>query len=342
MTWVLLGLAGAGILGPAVLGIVWALGRDFGARDAADLQEGFLGPFLRTAPWIALSLGAFLGIVDLLTGSGYLLLLVGAGAGIVVSALLIGWDEFFDRVSPTFYASVRREVHSFFSTPIPYFVLFLFVVLCGIFFWANLKFTRTVSMAPVFGQVTSLCFFLFPLLTMALFARERSEGTIEVLMTAPVSDTTVVLSKFLGTLVFYLAMLLPTVLYYFVLKHIGEEIGKPDPGPVISAYVGMILAGGFFISVGLFTSSITSSQILAALFAWVLIIFFLLSRGIVDLMGLAGTWLGDAIEYVDPLNAHLQPFLRGVIDVKDVLFFLSFTVFFLFLSVRSVESRKWR
>lgn len=316
---------------PAVLGLAARLKR-------AGIVAGLGRPVANLGPWFAVLPGI---LIWLIAGSGWWLA-IGALSGIAALLVCLGWDEALDAFAPSFYACLRRETRSFFATPIPYFVLFLFAILCGLFFWGNLKYSERVSVRYVFDSVSSIGFFLFPLLTMGLFAREKSEGTIEVLMTAPVSEASVTAAKFLATMAFYLVMLLPTVVYYVILKHVGEKIGKPDPGPVISAYVGMILTGGFFVSLGMFASALTSSQILSALLSWVLIVFFLLSQGIAEVMGATGRWLGDALEYMDPLRGHLEPFLSGVIHPKDVVFFLSFTVFFLFLSVRVFEARKWR
>ncbi len=331
MNWIAL------ILIAVILGVPAALGLS-GRFRRAGIGGGLGKPLAALGPWFAVLPGIF---AWQLLGSGWWLP-AGAVAGVAALIVLLGLDEFMDGLIPSFYACLRREVRAFFSTPIPYFVLFLFSVLCGLFFWGNLKFSERVSVRYVFDSVSSIGFFLFPLLTMGLFARERSEGTMEVLMTAPVSESAVTVAKFLATMAFYLVMLVPTFVYYLILKHIGEEIGKPDPGPVASAYLGMVLTGGFFVSLGLFASSLSSSQILSALLSWVLIIFFLVSGGIAEVMGATGTWVGDILEYVDPLKNHLNPFLSGVIHPKNVVFFLSFTVFFLFLTVRVVEARKWR
>ncbi|MHC4471694.1 MAG: ABC transporter permease [Planctomycetota bacterium] len=303
----------------------------------AGMASGISTPSVRLMPWFGVTLGLFWYMLTWeWTG---LLLGFAVGAGFFLVAL--GWDELYDRICPAFYACVRREVGTFFSTPIPYFVLVLFLLLSGFFFWGSLEASQQVSFRPVFRNVSFFGFFLFPLLTMGLFARERSEGTIEALMTAPVSDTAVAVSKFLGTMAFYVAMLLPTVVYFVILRYIGRDIGKPDVGPVISAYVGMILLGGLFASLGLFTSSLSQSQILAALFSWVIIIFFLIAGDLAGLMGISEMGLGSVLEYVGHMN-HQEAFFRGVIEPRDVIYFLSFTVFFLFLSVRAIESRKWR
>jgi gliding motility-associated transport system permease protein len=331
----------AGVVLGAALAVLAAVGV-FLRVKAEGLAEGLLAPYLKLAPWLAVVLGLFVGAVGLWYLNQPLLFFIGVGVGAVAGLVVLGYDELLDRTWPSFYACVRRETFAQFATPIPYFVLFLFLMLTGFLFWATLKSSGVVSVRYVFMSLASICFFLFPLLTMGLFARERSEGTIEVLMTGPVSDAAVTVAKFIGTMVFYLAMLLPSLLYYFILVEVGSEIGKPDPGPVISAMIGMVLVGGFFISLGLFASALTASQILAAILAWMFVIFFMLARPIAEVAGLTYTWLGDILAYMNPTEEHLEPFLRGVIDPKDVVFFLSFTVFFLFLSVRTIETRKWR
>jgi ABC-2 type transport system permease protein len=268
------------------------------------------------------------------------------GLGIVVIGSLWGLfllvDLLLDTQLPSFYAQLRREVAAFFTTPIPYFVLFLFILLSGLSFWNALAQTGAITMQFAFLGTIQMGWFLIPLLTMGLFAQERNDGTIETLMTAPISDAGVTVAKFSAAVCFYIAMLLPTLVYWMLLRNIGQEIGKPDTGPVISTYVGMVLTGCFFIAIGLFTSATTGSQILAALLAWVVMLLLVQADGIARMLNVRGTWVGDALEYLEPNQNHLAPFFRGVIDPKNVLFFLSFILFFLFLSVRSIEARKWR
>jgi len=337
MTWAWIG--GSIPLGILVLGGV--IGLVLRAKEEG-VAEGIVAPLPKMVPWFAIVIGLFVGAVGLWYLNDAILFLLGLLAGAVLAVLVLGWDALLDRLWPSFHACMKRETAAHFSTPIPYFVLFLFLVLTGFFFWMTLRQTGMVSVRMMFGSVTVFCLLLFPLLTMGLFARERSEGTIEVLMTAPVSDSAVTVAKFIGTMTFYMAMLLPSLLYYFILVEVGREIGKPDPGPVISAMLGMVLIGGFFISLGLFASSLTSSQILSAMIAWIMFFVFLVAGGIPEVLGLSYSWVGDVLGYLDPINGHLEPFLKGVIDPKDVVFFLSFTVFFLFLTVRAVEYRKWR
>ena len=327
---VLLGVVVAWLLGTALLGLAWRLGREGG--------PGFGRSLVPAIVWFVTGFGALVWIVMRSQWGA----IYGAAGGAALCVIAFAWDEFYDRVATSFYACVKREVTALFSTAIPYFVLFLFVLLSGVFFWAYLKGTQVASLRYAFENVAQFGIFLFPLLTMGAFAREKAEGTVEVLMTAPISDVSVVVSKFLGILSFYLVMLLPTVIYYAILAWIGQAKGLPETGPIWTAYLGMVLLGSFFISMGMLASSLTSSQILAALLSWVFVIVFLIAEGLVQVLGLTGTDLGDALSYLSPLGPHLNTFLTGVIDPKDVVFFLSFIVFFLFLAVRSVESRKWR
>jgi ABC-2 type transport system permease protein len=332
--WILLVLFGGGLLAAGLVGLFWRVGR-------LGLVRAILLP-LRFPVGAVLVTGAFFAVLFWLTGfvvaTVFALVLTGVGIALLLPAL--GWDEFFDRTTPGFWACVRRELYRQFSTPIPWFVLFLFTTLSGVFFWGNLEFSREITLRYVWQTVASLGSLLFPLLTMGLFARERSEGTIEVLMTAPVSSFSVTVSKFVSTLAFYLVMLAPTLIYYAILRDLGNDIGKPDTGPAVTSYLGLVLAGAFYISLGLFCSALSESQILAALLSWVFIIFFFIAGQLGSVIGVEGTDFGSILEYIRPQEVHLLPFLKGVIDPKNVIFFLSFTVFFLFLGTRAIESRK--
>jgi len=334
--WVLLALLGIDIALTGILGLLWRIGR-------VGVRAGVVRPLVKPLGAIAL-LGGFFAAIFWLSGFVTAFLFTLALMGIAAASLLpaLGMDEFYDRLFPGLWACIRRELYRQFSTPIPWFVLFLFSVLCGVFFWGHLTTTSEITMRPVWQTVAFMGSFLFPLLTMGLFSRERSEGTIEVLMTAPVTSGSVTLAKFISTTVFYLVMLAPTLIYFGILRDLGLDIGKPDPGPTITSYIGLILSGMFYISMGLFCSALTSSQILAALLSWVFIILFFIAGALPSVMGLDGTEVGAVLEYIRPQEVHLLPFLKGVVDPKNVVFFLSFTAFFLFLAARAIETRKGR
>ncbi|MHC4822122.1 MAG: ABC transporter permease, partial [Planctomycetota bacterium] len=162
------------------------------------------------------------------------------------------------------------------------------------------------------------------------------------LLTAPITEAQVVAGKFMGAMTFFAVMLLPTTAYFVVLRFIGAEIGKPDAGPVISGYVGMMLFGAFHIAIGIFASTLTQDTILGAFMAFVLTLFFWVVQPLMEAKQLLDTpYWNEAASYLAP-TTHLDPFLKGLLSPVDAVYFLSFTFFFLFLSVRLIEYRKWR
>jgi len=224
-----------------------------------------------------------------------------------------------------------REIHSVFFSPLAYIVLTVFLLFSG------LGFALKTTEASLSGTIAALLFLFLvatPFLTMRLLAEEYRSGTIETLMTAPITESAVILSKFLGTMTFYVFMLVPTLGYVVILCVLGD----PDLGPVISAYVGLLLMGAYFIAVGLFCSALTRSQIIAGIMA---LIILLILWG----MGEASAYMSGPftpiVEYLGTWQ-HLRPFVQGRIAFRDTFYFLSMTVFWLFLSVRALESRRWR
>jgi ABC-2 type transport system permease protein len=200
-------------------------------------------------------------------------------------------------------------------------------------------------MERMFGDVSFWLVFLFipPLLTMRLFAEERSTGTLEVLMTAPLTDWQVVLCKFAAAFAFYLLLWLPTLLYLPVLLDWNWSTWTPgiDPFPVLSSYIGLALAGAMFLALGLFVSNLVRSQMVAALIA--------LALGLVFIV--VGIWRPDIdtggplyqVLYFFTVPLHFdRSFSRGIVDTRNVVLYVSLTLFFLFLTVRSLESRRWR
>ena len=228
----------------------------------------------------------------------------------------------------------RREINASFLSPIAYVAATFFLFISGIYFYNILVLSRVVTLRYTFESVSFFLMSVTPLVTMRLFAEEKKSGTMEVLMTAPVSDLQVVLGKFLGAMGFLLAMLAPTGVYVFALSLVGD----PDYGAIISAYVGMLLMAGLFASIGLFVSSLTSNQIVAAIVTFI----SLISLWIAGYLSLQTRWpLSAFLDYIGAAG-HLDGFLKGVIDTRDVIYYLSLTAYFLFLSVRSLETRRWR
>ena len=160
----------------------------------------------------------------------------------------------------------RRELTSYFYSPIAYVTMTIFIALCGFIFWSDFEPGRPASMRNLFEWSVWLLVFAAPVVCMGSIAQEWTAGTIETLMTAPISDTDVVLGKFFGALVFLLLLPLPTILYVIPLWHYSK-FGHPDLGPILSGYIGIILTAALFVAVGLFCSSMTRNQVVAAVTA---------------------------------------------------------------------------
>ncbi len=228
----------------------------------------------------------------------------------------------------------HREIKSYFYSPIAYVVISVFLIASGFFFAGNLQFWQEASLK---GSLDSIQFFLLlltPVITMKLFADETRSGTIETLMTSPVTDFDVVFGKFLAALSLYVVMILPTWIYVIFLT----IFGNPDFGPIYSSYIGLVLMGSLFVSVGLLISSFTKNQVVAAVIGIVsLIILWVI--GFLSTYG--DGWFYETLRYAGTFD-HWESFTKGIVDTRDVIYYLSFTALLLFITVRNVESRKWR
>ena len=230
----------------------------------------------------------------------------------------------------------RRELGSYLSSLVPFVVTAIFLVLSGTFFTSYLADTDYAD-ASIRGflDVAPFLILLFAvMLTMRLLAEERALGTWELLFTSPVRDGEIVIGKYVGSLVMLGAMLALTLYYPLLLVGLGD----PDLGPVVTSYVGLLLLGGAALSVGLFASSLTSSQIAAAVVAG-LLLFALWFLG--PLAEAFGGPVADVLSQIS-LERHFADFTRGVLDTRAVVHYLSVTAVFLFLATRSVESGRYR
>ncbi len=237
-------------------------------------------------------------------------------------------------------ALTQRELSSFFFSPIAYVVLFAFTFMVGllfVFLTENFSPGSEASLRDTFNWLPPLLCVAVPLLTMRLLSEEYRSGTIESLMTAPVSDTEVVLGKFFGAYLVYVIMLACTLLNVVLLALFGE----PDYGLLASGYFGLLLIGALFVAIGLFFSSITRNQIIAALLgAFFLLVLTILAWIIVQFASVEGP-LRLVLQMVSIMD-RFQYFNRGLVDLNNLVFFVGGTVFFLFLAVKVVESRRWR
>jgi len=231
----------------------------------------------------------------------------------------------------------RRELKSFFNSLMAYILLIAFLGFSGFFTWifgADVFMVGQASMQSFFGIAYWTLFFFIPGLTMGLLAEETRSGTIELLLTKPVTDWQVILGKFLSTLILICVALAFTLPYYITIS----TLGPLDHGSVWTGYLGLILMSASYISIGIFASSISKSQIVAFLAALLIGIFFHIIFGV--LAGNSGGWLGNTLNYHN-LSTHFESISRGVIDTKDLVYFLSLIAIPLILAESRLATRKF-
>ncbi len=250
-------------------------------------------------------------------------------------------------------AIAHKELKSYFASPIAYIVIGFSAILFGWFFVNLLYYFDRMSLqagigqggpetvnvnemliSPLFLNVSVILLFTLPLVTMRTYAEEKRSGTIELLLTAPLTDIQIVVGKFLGGLVLYAAMLGVTVFHIAFLF----AFGNPEWRPVATGYLGLLLMGGCFLSLGLFVSSLTKNQIVAGMITFALFLLFWVINWIASF---TGPTTQAVINYLS-ITEHLNDFTRGVIDTKHLVYYLSFIAFSLFLTVRAVDSERWR
>jgi ABC-2 type transport system permease protein len=243
---------------------------------------------------------------------------------------------------------VRRELGSFFVSLTGYVVIALVALLLGLSFTILLEaLNKEATDIPITDLFyTTFYFWLIlllsaPVITMRAFALEKYSGTYETLMTAPVSDLAVVLAKFTSALLFYCLMWLPLLACIFVVRHYSNDPGALDPGPIASTYLGILLVGALFMALGCFASALTRSQIIAAMTTFAIGIALFLVSFLSLIVPPQPGWQTTLISQLAMLE-HMQEFVRGVVDTRFVVFYLSLTFFFLFLTLKVVESRRWK
>ena len=229
-----------------------------------------------------------------------------------------------------------KEIQIYFSNPMAYIVALIFLAVTGFFFAVDTTDPfLEASLSNFFFGATIVLILLAPALTMRLLAEEQKLGTIELLLTSPVRDWEVIVGKYLSSLVFLLALIGFTLVYPLLLLVTG---GHPDPGPIYSGYLGLVLYSAAALSIGILTSTLTSNQIIAfVVAAGILLLMYFASTAT---QGVEGIWANLVTEI--GMRSHFDDFERGIIDTKHIVYFLSVTAFFLFLSIRALESRRWR
>jgi ABC-2 type transport system permease protein len=232
----------------------------------------------------------------------------------------------------------RREIGYYFNSIVAYIYIDVFLIVTGILFFATFFEAGQADMRQFSAILPWVFLFFVPAVTMRLWAEERKSGTMEVVMTLPVKDWEVMLGKYLAALMFLLVTLVlsfPIALICFRAAQV-----PPDAGPIWGGYVGALLMGAAYLAVGIYFSSLTDNQIIALIITIVCLAILLLIEVPVFLNRLP-SWLQPFFAFVS-LGRHFQSIGRGVIDLRDLIYYASLIFFFLFLTVRSVESRKWR
>jgi ABC-2 type transport system permease protein len=226
-----------------------------------------------------------------------------------------------------------RQFRSYFNGPVAYIVICIVMLTLGFFFWNTFFLYGRASAREMFRWLGLILVFALPALTMGLLAEEKRTGTIELLITMPVTEAQVILGKFLGVLGLYAVILLLTLPYPISISTLGHL----DWGPVWSGYLGLLLQGSAVLAIGLMASSWTDNQLIALFVALTLSVFF----WVLDkFLALFPTNAASVLEWLS-FDYHFQSMARGVVDLRDVIFFLSVTVFALALAFRALESRRW-
>ena len=236
-----------------------------------------------------------------------------------------------------------KEIAGFFTSWVAYIIMAAFMLVTGLFLWvfpeSSILDYGYAGLDSFFNIAPYLFIFLVPAITMRAIAEEKKEGTFELLATRPLSDWDILFGKFLACLAIVLLTLLPTLIYYFSIHQLGITNGNIDTGAVIGSYIGLVLLTSAFTSIGLFTSSLSNNQIISFTIA-IFLCFFSFSgfdsiSSIISLQQI-GSFLTEL-----GINQHYQSVSRGVLDTRDLIYFLSFTALFLFLSKTILGARKW-
>ena len=251
-------------------------------------------------------------------------------------------------------AIAHKELKSYFSSPIAYIVIGLWALMYGYFFVAILSFFVRQSMQmgqfgmqgpqamnvnqqlirPLLQNVLILILFLMPMVTMRAYAEEKRSGTIELLLTSPLTDFQIIVGKFLGAMALYGVMLAVTLIHLGLLF----VYGRPEWKPIVTAYIGLLLMGGCFIATGLFISSLTRNQIVAGMVTFAV---FLMLWIITWIGSFSGPTVDKLTQYLSIVD-HYDDFGKGVLDTTHLVYYVSFITFGLFLTAKSVDSERWR
>jgi ABC-2 type transport system permease protein len=257
----------------------------------------------------------------------------------------------------TILAIINKDFKSFFYSPVAYIIIAIFTALSGVFFYlytsnfveaafmdairaqqyrmAPQKFNVNLMLIrPYFWNIALISIFTLPAITMRLYSEEKRAGTVELLYTTPITPLQIIIGKFFAGLLFYIVLLIPTMFFQSILF----MYGSPEFMPILSGYIGLIFMGAAFIAVGLFISTTTENQIIAAIGGFALsLLLWVIGWG----AHFAGPTLGGVLNYISIIN-HFEDFAQGVIDSTHVIYYILFSFVGLYFSVKMIESVKWR
>ncbi|MFB3387708.1 gliding motility-associated ABC transporter permease subunit GldF [Flavobacterium sp. LAR06] len=235
---------------------------------------------------------------------------------------------------------ILREIKSFFGSPIGYLVIAIFLISNGLFLWVfegdyNILNTGYADLTPFFTLAPWILIFLIPAVTMRSFSDEKKQGTLELLLTKPLSIWEIVNGKFLGSLFLIVLAIIPTFIYVKVISNLGLPEGNIDMGSTIGSYFGLLFLIASYSAIGIFTSTLSENQIVAFIIAVFLCFFFYFG-----FQGISSLIPGDSFVSAFGMQDHFKSMSRGVIDTRDVIYFLSITVLFLSFTVYQLKSFK--
>jgi ABC-2 type transport system permease protein len=242
----------------------------------------------------------------------------------------------------TTWTIFTRECRAYFNSLTAYIFLLIFVLVSGILFFdvGNFFVEGMADMRMFFGFVPWVLLVFVPAIAMRLWAEERKVGTVELLMTLPVRDLEAVLAKYFASLLVLMLAIVLTLPIPYVVNSLADPATGVDWGPIICGYIGIFLMGAAYLAIGMFISSLTSNQILAFI-GGVVVSFALFLIGLGPVLSRLPSALVPIASYLG-FSSHMMNISRGILDSRDIVYFLSVIIFFIFLTVRSVEGRKWR
>ncbi len=233
-------------------------------------------------------------------------------------------------------AILKKEFNSFFASPIGYLVIAVFLLLNGLFLWVfkgdfNIIDYGFADLSAFFLLAPWILIFLIPAVTMRSFADEKKQGTLELLLTKPITRIKIVLGKYFGAFVLIVLALIPTLIYVYTVYQLGDPIGNIDMASVVGSYFGLLFLIAAYTAIGIFASSVSDNQIVAFIIAVLICIFFY-----IGFEGLGELWSSIFIENLG-MSAHFKSMSRGVVDTRDIIYFLSVTVFFILLTKLNIS-----